>query len=82
MPKRIESRGVPDKLYEQLRARAAKRGMSLSAFLIDIAEKEMAESHAEALLNPEEFFARVRRIAPDTSDFDAAAYIRRHRDAR
>ncbi|MBL8239520.1 MAG: hypothetical protein JNM66_19000 [Bryobacterales bacterium] len=81
MPKRIEIRNVPGKLYEQRKARAAKRGMSLSAFLIEIAERAMAESWAKVLFDPEEFFARVRRIAPDTSDFDSAAYIRRHRDA-
>jgi len=55
---------------------AAKRGMTLSSFIVEIAEREIAVPDAD------EFLARMRRITADTSDFDSAADIRRERESR
>lgn len=76
MAKMIQIRNVPEKLHQQLKMRAAKNGKTLSDFLKEVAEREMARPDIQ------EFLERVRRIPPDTSGFDATAYIRRERDSR
>jgi antitoxin FitA len=76
MSKMIQIRNVPDKLHRELKQRAAKQGKSMSDFLKDMAERELAKPDIE------EFLARVRSIPPDTSGFDATAYIRLERDSR
>ena len=76
MPKMIQIRNVPEDLHRQLKMRAVKRGITLSDLLREMAEREMARPDIQ------EFLARVRRIPPDTSGFDATAFIRRQRDAQ
>lgn len=76
MPKMIQLRNVPDKLHKQLKARAATRGKTLSGFLVEMVEREMAQPDYEELLR------RVQARPIDDSDFDAATYIRRERDSR
>jgi antitoxin FitA len=40
MPKMIQIRNVPDELHRKLKARAAERGVSLSDYLLRMAERE------------------------------------------
>lgn len=42
MPKMIQIRNVPDDLHRTLKARAAEQGLSLSDYLLRIAEREAA----------------------------------------
>lgn len=76
MPKTIQIRNVPEKLHKQLKMRAAKRGKSLSSLLVEMAAREMETPDIE------EFLELVKRVPPETSDFDATAFIRRQRDSR
>jgi antitoxin FitA len=76
MPMTIQIRHVPDTLHLQLKARAARAGMSLSDYLL--AEiKEVAEKPTLA-----EFSKRIHARKPVGKRIDSARLIREERDAR
>jgi plasmid stability protein len=54
MPKMIQIRNVPDELHRRLKARAAERGVTLSDYLLRMAEREAER------LSIEELTARIR----------------------
>ena len=73
MSKMIQIRNVPDDLHRTLKARAAERGLSLSDYLLQMAEREAGR------VSWEEMSRRIRargRVATRTS---AADIIREHR---
>lgn len=72
----IQIRNVPEDLHRRLKMRATKCGKTLSDLLKEMAEREVARPDIQ------EFLARVRRIPPDASGFDATAFIRRQRGMR
>lgn len=72
----IQIRNVPEPLHRELKARAARVGMTLSDYLLDIVRD--AAAHPE----PEELLRRVRErsaVYPSESPADA---VRAERDAR
>jgi plasmid stability protein len=75
MPKMIQIRNVPDEVHATLKARAAKAGMSLSEYLLQMARREAGRPTIEELVE------RIRaRGLVDLKD-EAARVIRRGRDA-
>jgi antitoxin FitA len=72
----IQIRNVPDELHRELKARAARAGMTLSDYLMDVIRKAAERPEPEALLR------RVRERAavyPAESPADA---VRAERNAR
>lgn len=76
MSKMIQVRNVPDELHRELKARAAKAGMSLSDFIL----REL-EALAERPTR-EEFLRRIRSRAPVDLDESIPEILRAEREAR
>jgi plasmid stability protein len=55
MSKMIQIRNVPDDLHRRLKARAAERGLSLSDYLLQMAEREASR------VSWEEMSERIRK---------------------
>ena len=70
MSKMIQIRHVPDDVHKELKARAAKAGMSLSEFLL----REVARVAQKPSL--EEVLERIRQRGPVGEPFDSAAAVR------
>ena len=75
MSKMIQIRNVPDDLHRTLKVRAAKAGMTLSAYLLSEIE-QVAERPTLA-----EMMERLRHDPPVESDEPPEVIIRRMRDA-
>lgn len=70
MAKMIQVRNVPDRLHRELRRRARLRGQSLTEYIEEILEREVARPPAE------EVFARIRSRTPvDLGGISAADLI-------
>ena len=72
----VQIRDVPDDLHRELKARAARAGMSLSAYLLAILRR------AAERATPEEMRERLRgrtRVSPSASPAEA---VRAERNAR
>lgn len=70
MPKMIQVRNVPEDLHNELRRRAKLRGQSLTEYIEEILEREVARPPAE------EVFARIRSREPvDLGGLSAAEII-------
>ncbi len=72
----IQIRNVPDLLHRELKARAARAGMTLSDYLMDVIRQATSRPEPDVLLG------RLRertRIYPEESPADA---VRAERDAR
>lgn len=72
----IQIRNVPEGLHRELKARAARAGMTLSDYLLDVIRK------AAERPEPEELLRRLRelsRVNPPESPADA---VRAEREAR
>lgn len=69
MSKMIQVRNVPDRLHRELTRRARRRGQSLTEFIEEILEQEVARPPAE------EVFARVRAREPMDIGMTAAEAI-------
>jgi antitoxin FitA len=74
MPKMVQIRNVPDDLHEKLKARAAERGLSLSDYLLQLAERDVGRPTIEELT------ARIRRRGR-VEGVSSADIIREMRDA-
>jgi plasmid stability protein len=72
----IQIRNVPDGLHRKLKARAAEAGMSLSDYLL-----RMAEQNAQHLTMAE-LYARVQSRKPVKLDLDLVDLVREDRDSR
>ena len=77
MPKTIQIRNVPDDVYSRLKVLATAQGKTISQYVLDVATPWPRRADIEEFLR----LHRSREIEPETSDFDATAYIRRLRDA-
>jgi negative regulator of replication initiation len=73
MSKMIQIRNVPDDLHRKLKSKAAERGVSLSDYLLRMAERE-AES-----ISVEELSARIRARGA-IGGFSAGQVVRELRD--
>lgn len=76
MPKMIQVRNVPDRLHAELMRRAKARGQTLTDYVEEILEREVARPPAA------EVFARIARRRPVRLDTPAAEIIRRERAQR
>ena len=50
MSKMIQIRNVPDDLHQTLKSKAAQRGMTLSDYLLEMAEREAAQVSLDEML--------------------------------
>jgi antitoxin FitA len=73
MSKMIQIRNVPDDLHRTLKARAAEQGLSLSDYLLRMAEREAGR------VSWEEMSARIRRRGRVSVKTRPADIIREHR---
>lgn len=76
MPKMIQIRNVPDPLHRELKARAARAGMSLSDYLLDIVRR------AAERTTPAEMRERLAEREPAAPTESPAEAVRAERDAR
>jgi plasmid stability protein len=76
MRKSIQIRGVPEAVHRTLRARAARRNLSLSEFLLGELRALAAQPSMEDML---ERISRREVVEPKESP---AAAVRKERDAR
>lgn len=72
----IQIRNVPQELHRELKARAARAGMTLSDYLMDVIRKAAERPEPEALLK------RVRERAPVYPAESPADAVRAERNAR
>jgi len=73
----IQIRNVPDKVHQKVKARAAKKGISLSAYLKEEIERLAAKRTWE------DFEALRLKLKPSRLDVDEmTAWIRQERDER
>jgi hypothetical protein len=76
MPKMIQIRNVPDWLHREIERRARAKGMTMTAFIQQVLEREVA------LPPPEEVFARVQSREPVDLGRPAAELIHEGRAER
>lgn len=76
MSKMIQIRHVPDPLHRELKARAARAGMSLSDYLLQIVRR------ATERATPDEMRDRLADRAPVSTTETPAEAVRAERDAR
>lgn len=76
MSKMIQVRNVPDRLHRELVKRASARGQTLTDYVQDILEREVARPPAE------EVFERISQRAPVSLGARAADLIREERAGR
>ncbi len=76
MPIMIQIRNVPDELHREVKARAARAGMSLSDYLLDLLRQATERPEREELLR------RVRERSPVYISGSVADAVRAERDAR
>lgn len=72
----IQIRHVPDRVHRKLRARAARKGMSLSDYLLKEVERLAQEPTME------EFLDRLCRRKPVDPPIPTAEILRSERDSR
>jgi plasmid stability protein len=72
----IQIRNVPEKVHRELKSRAARAGMTLSDYLLDVIRKAAERPEPELLLR------RVRERAPVYPSESPADAVRAERDAR
>lgn len=76
MGKMIQVRNVPDRLHKELMRRASERGQTLTDYVEEILEREVARPPAD------EVFERIRSRSPVGSTIRAADVIREERRRR
>ena len=69
----IQVRNVPDALHRELKRRARARGQTLTDYVQEILEREVARPR------PEEVFRRIRRSTPVELPRPAATLLREER---
>jgi hypothetical protein len=73
MPKMIQVRDVPSRLHRELVRRAKRRGQTLTDYIEEVLEREVARPEAE------EVFERVRSRTPVDLGESAAEILRSER---
>ena len=72
----IQLRNVPEDMHRELKARAAKRGMTLSEYATRELQKVLE------IPNRQEIIKRVAAVTPAVTTLSAAEVIREERDSR
>jgi len=75
MSKMIQIRNVPDGLHRRLKSRAAEEGLTLSDYLLRMAEREAGRPTIAELTE------RIRQRGRVRTDVSAAEIVRQLRDA-
>lgn len=70
----IQIRNVPEALHRKLKAQAAERGLTLSDYLLRMAEREAGKPTIEELAD------RIRQQSGGTLRIDTASIVRSLRD--
>lgn len=76
MSKMIQIRNVPDPLHRELKVRAARAGMTLSDYLLEMVKRTLERPE------PEELLARLRERRPVYPAEPPAEAVRAERDSR
>lgn len=76
MSKMIQVRNVPNRLHDELVRRARARNLTLTAYVEEILEREIARPPRE------EVFERIASREPITLDRSAAELVRSEREER
>lgn len=76
MSKMIQVRNVPERLHRELMRRAKARGKTLTAYIQEVLEREVARSSLEDVLR------RLRELPPVHLPRPVAEYIREEREER
>jgi len=76
MPKTLQVRNVPDRIHRRLRERAARRGQTLSAYVLDALTRITEERPID------EWLEEVHRHPPTRPRTRAADLVRQERDTR
>jgi len=71
--KMIQVRNVPDEIHRELKVRAARQGVSLSDYVLQLARRDVARPTVE------DWLARVRARPPLRDAVSSADIIREHR---
>ena len=71
--KMIQVRNVPDEIHRELKVRAARQGVSLSDYVLELARRDVERPTMQ------EWLDRVRAKPRVESDISAAEIIREHR---
>lgn len=69
----IQVRNVPDEIHRELKVRAARQGVSLSDYVLELARRDVERPTMQ------EWLDRVRAKPRVESDISAAEIIREHR---
>lgn len=72
----IQIRNVPENLHRDLKARAARSGMALSDYLLDLIRKAAERPEPDVLL------MRLRELAPVYPSESPAEAVRAERESR
>lgn len=72
----IQIRNVPESLHRDLKARAARTGMTLSDYLLDLIRKAAERPEPDVLL------MRLRELAPVYPSESPAEAVRAERESR
>lgn len=72
----IQIRNVPDEVHRELKARAARAGMTLSDYLLDVVRRATERPEPDVLLR------RVRERSPVYLSESPADAVRAERDTR
>jgi len=72
----IQIRNVPDTLHRELKARAARAGMTLSDYLLDVVRRSIERPE------PAELLRRIRERAPVYVSESPADAVRAEREER
>jgi len=76
MAKMLQVRNVPDRIHRALRERAARRGQTLSGYVLNELERIVGEVPLDTWLD------EVHRHPPTRLRSNAADLVRREREAR
>ncbi len=74
--KMIQIRNVPEQLHREVKARAAKAGMSLSDYLLELVRRDIERPDTEDLRR------RIRELPPVYPAESVVDAVRRERDSR
>lgn len=76
MPKTIQVRNVPDEVHREATARAAREGISLSAYVLRVLERSLEVPLIDEVRPVEEVLAQLRSREPVESPVSSAEIIR------
>lgn len=76
MPTMIQIRNVPDELHREAKVRAAREGLTLSAYVLRELERAMSRPPRRELLE------RISKLPPIRLEPSPSELIREERDAR